>query len=321
MERISFGAFYSRSAELPDPAAFARKVEELGFDGFWVGETPTNRGPSLDAFTALCYAAAATRRITVGSDVLLLPLHNPVWVAKQFGTLDVLSNGRAILGAGVGGEFPKQFEAFGVPVKERGARTNESIEVIKRLWTEPQVSYAGRFFHFEDIAVGPKPVQEPHPPIWIGGRPGRKVAGPDGVPRYPAGSGAMLRAALHGDGWDPYYITVEGYRESVEQIREYARAHGRDIAAMSWTLTTFWLMRDSYDEALEAAKQKLRYGRDLSDRVARYDILGNPHDTMQRLQQYVDAGVRHFICNWSCEPDEVPRHLELIASQVIPHFR
>jgi len=119
MERIGFGAFYSRSAELPDPAAFARRVEELGFDSFWAGETPTNRGPSLDAFTALCYAAAATRRITVGSDVLLLPLHNPVWVAKQFGTLDVLSNGRVILGAGVGGEFPKQFEAFGVPVGER----------------------------------------------------------------------------------------------------------------------------------------------------------------------------------------------------------
>ncbi|MYB41650.1 MAG: LLM class flavin-dependent oxidoreductase [Chloroflexi bacterium] len=318
--RIGFGAFYSHRSGLT-PGEFARRLEDLGFDGFWAGETPTNRDPSYDSFTTLCFAAAATSRITVGSDVLLLPLHHPGWVAKQFGTLDVLSNGRAILGVGVGGEFPKQFEGFGIPLNERGRRTDEGIEIIRSLWTEDESGYDSPRFRFEGITMEPKPVQQPHPPIWVGGRPGGIETGPDGEPRFKSTTGAIQRAAKYADAWDPYYMTPEMYRESVTAIRAHASEIGRDISGMEWALTTFWLMRDSYDEALEAAAGKLRYGRDLSARVARYDILGSPTDVIRRLETFIDAGVRYFICNWSCDPSEVPRHLELIGSEVIPHFR
>lgn len=320
MDRIGFGAFYSRNSGLT-PGEFAQKIEGLGFDGFFAGETPTNRGPSDDTFTTLCFAAAATSRITVAPDVLLLPLHHPHWVAKQFGTLDRLSGGRAFLAVGAAGEYAKQFEAVGVPVSERGRRTDEGIDVIRALWTGEEASYDGRIFQFEGIKMEPAPQQKPHPPIWVGGRPGGTEVGPDGQLRKKSATGAVRRAAERGDGWDPYYMTPEMYRDSVAQIREHAAEIGRDISQMQWALTTFWLMRDSYAEALEAAKAKLRYGRDMSERIERYDILGNPSDVIRRLETFIDAGVRYFICNWSCEPQEVPRHVEWIAKEVIPHFR
>ncbi len=320
MAGLGFGAFYNQRTGLT-PGEFARRVEDLGFDGFFCGETPTNRGPSYDQFTTMCFAAAATSTITVGSDVQLLPLHHPVWVAKEYGTLDRLSNGRAILAVGAGGEYAKQYEALGIPVSERGIRTDESIEIIRSLWTDAETSYHGRIFQFDGVVMEPKPLQQPHPPIWVGGRPGGTEIGPDGKPRKKSATGAIRRAARFGDGWDPYYMTPAMYRDSVEQIREHAQEIGRDISHMQWALTTFWQMGDSYDGALEIAKQKLRYGRDLSERVERYDILGNPADVIKRLETFIDAGVRYFICNWSCDPSEVMSHVERIGNEVIPHFR
>src|SRR5262249_48768237 len=137
LETIGFGAFYVEGCGVT-PGEFAARLETLGFDAFFVGESPTMRGPLLDLFTVLAYAAAATSTLKVGSDVLLLPLHHPAWVAKQFGTLDVLSNGRTILGVGVGGDGagmgPKQFAGFQVPLSERGKRTDEGLEIIRSLW-------------------------------------------------------------------------------------------------------------------------------------------------------------------------------------------
>ena len=323
MDRIQFGAFYSRGCGI-GPGEFAKKAEDLGFDGFFASETPTNRGPSDDTFTTLAYAAAATTRITVAPDVLLLPLHHPHWVAKQFGTLDRFSNGRAFLAVGAAGEYAKQFEALGMPVSERGKRTNEGIDIIRKFWTEDEVSYHGDIFNFDGIQMEPRPPARPgrpHPPIWVGGRPGGTEVGPDGNLRKKSATGAIKRAAERGDGWDPYYMTPDMYRDSVEQIRDHAASIGRDLTNYEWALTTFWLMRPSYDEALEAAKKKLRYGRDMSERIEKYDILGNPDDIEKRLQSFIDAGVRYFICNWSCEPDEVLQHIEWIAKEVMPRFK
>jgi probable F420-dependent oxidoreductase len=320
MADIRFGAFYTPGSGM-EPGEFARRLEELGFDGFWCGESPNNRHPMLDTFATLCFAAAATSRITVGSDVFLTPLHHPAWLAKQIGSLDVLSHGRVIATLGVGGEYAKQFELFGIPVNERGQRTDEAIEVIRELWTMPTASHHGRFFQFDDIALEPRPLQSPHPPIWIGGRPGGIETGPDGKPRYKSKQGAMARTAKYGDGWCPLYMTTDMYRDSVTEITTIAEQAGRDISGMQWALTTFWQMGDSYDAALEVAKSRQRYGRDLSARIARYDILGRPSDVIARLEQFVHAGVRYFICNWSCDPQEVPRHLETMARDVIPHFR
>ncbi len=321
MERIRFGAFYSGARSGVSPGEFARRAEDLGFDSVWAGEAPTNRGPVYDTFTTLCFAAAATSRVAIGSDLLLLPLHHPSWVAKQFGSLDAISDGRAILGVGVGGQYAKQFEAFGVRVQERGRRTDEGIEAIKALWTKSPASYNGRYYSFEGIEMEPLPTRKPHPPIWVGGRPGGIETGPGGKQRFKSKTAAMERAAKYADGWDPFYMTPEMYRESVDFIGGRAAELGRDASKMEWALTTHWLIRDSYDEALDQAAGRLRYGRDIAERVGRYDILGSPAEIVKRLEQYVDAGVRHFICNWSCAPEEVAAHVETIASEVMPSFR
>ena len=325
MDRIGFGAFYVKDCGV-SPGEFARRLEDLGFDGFWTGESPTMRGPSYDQFATLCFAAAATSRITIGSDVLLMPLHHPMWVAKQYGTLDVLSNGRAVLGVGVGGDGaglgPKQFEGFEVPISERGRRTDEGIEVVKSLWTEPLSSYHGRYFNYDDIAMEPKPVQTPHPPIWVGGRPGGTETGPDGQLRKKSATGAIRRAAKYADVWHPFYMTPEMYQDSVTQVRDHAAEIGRDISHMGWSLNTHWLMAKSYDDALDIAVKKLRYGHDMGrQRIARYDILGNAEDTIKRLGDFIDAGVRYVLCQWSCEPEETLDHIEWIGKEVIPHFR
>lgn len=320
MTGIGFGAFYLTTPE-DHPADFARRIEALGFDGLWAGESPNNRGPAYDLLTVLATAAAVTSRITVGSDVLLTPLHHPAWIAKAVGTLDVLSNGRAIAALGVGGEYAKQFELFGMQVNERGRRTNEAIEVIRELWTNPVASYEGRFFNFDGVTMEPRPMQSPHPPLWIGGRPGGIESGPDGVERFKSKLGAIQRAAKYGDGWCPYYVTPEIYKSTVAAVTDAAKMLDRDISHMQWALTTFWLMRDSFEEAVEVAKSRKRYGRDLSERVARYDLLGSARDITRRLEQYVEAGARYFICNWSCKRDEIPWHLEMIARDVMPHFR
>ncbi len=310
-EKIRFGAFYNRAAGTP--IEFAKKIEDLGYDGFFMGESPNNRGPSTDTLTTLAYVVGHTKHLVVGPDVLLLPLHHPAWVARIAASIDVLSGGRLVLPIGVGGEFAKQFEAFGVPVNERGRRTNEAIEVMRALWTQEEASFHGRFWQFEGIKMEPKPIQKPHPPIWIGGRPGGQGK---------SQTAAVRRAARYGDGWDPYYITIETYADTVQQIKSLAAEFNRDLSNFEWAVTTFWLMRPTLDEAIDVAAKKMRYGRELSrERIMRYDILGSPKDTIERLEKFVEAGARYFICNWSCDPPEVSHHLEWIAKEVIPHFK
>ena len=325
MAQVKFGAFYVKEMGLT-PGQFAQQLERLGFDAFFTGESPTMRGPSYDQFTVLNWAAAATDALRVGSDVLLMPLHHPAWVAKQFGTLDVLSRGRAILGVGVGGDGagvgPKQFAGFGIPISERGKRTDEGIEIVKRFWTEPEVTYHGRFFDFEGVTMEPKPVQPGGPPIWVGGRPGGTERGPDGELRKKSATGAIRRAAKYADVWHPFYMTPETYAQSVADIRAHAEEIGRDVSTMGWSHNFHFLMGKDYETALDEAASKTRYGyQHARERIAKYDILGNPDDCIRRLQDFVDAGVNYVVCQWSCSPQEIPDHIERIGREIIPHFR
>ena len=196
MAQVMFGTGLRR----PDGVAeFARRVEELGFDVLGCGEHVSFYVPTANTYISLSVAAGATERLRLMSTIVLLPLYPAALAAKLGAALDVASNGRYMFGVGIGGEIPREFEACGVPVNERGPRTDEALEVIRRLWTEERVDFAGRFNTLNEVSIAPAPLQKPTPPIWVAGR----------------RDGAMRRAARYADGWLPYMYTPEMLRESI----------------------------------------------------------------------------------------------------------
>lgn len=305
MESVEFGAVLP---SMKGVAEFARRTEELGYQYLCSGEHMMFHGPITNSLISLSVAAGVTAKIKLMSSVLLLPLYNnPVAVAKMTSVLDVVCEGRYHMGVGVGGEFPREFEACGVPLAQRGSRTNEALEVITRLWSEKDVTFEGRYTKFAGVTLLPQPVQKPHPPIWIAGR---KQA-------------AMRRAALYGDGWIPYMYTPERLRESVEKIRRMGQDAGRDMSRFRAGLFVFASIHPDRERAREQAVRTLsrNYAQDFSKLAARYTLSGNPDDCRKRAREYIDAGARTLLISWACRPDEVGENLRLIAEEVAPAFR
>jgi probable F420-dependent oxidoreductase len=265
----------------PDRSFFreiAQQAEALGYDSVWAGDHVSYRKPILDVVVALTTFAAATERITIGAGVVLLPLRPPAVVAKEFASLDYLSGGRVILGIGVGGEGEKDFEAVGVDVTERGARTNEAMRALRVLFGEGPATFRGRFSSFEDVRIEPGPAQPGGPPLWVGGRSGA----------------ALRRAASLGDGWIPIWVSPERFAAGVEQLP----AHVTPAVTCP---------------AHVGSKQKLyehlreRYAGDFGEHVVdRYCIAGTPKQCARRVQEYVDAGARHIVFNL-LEPEDAER--------------
>jgi len=302
MADVKFGVFV-----WPIPLDQAQRVEELGFDSLWVSEHMLFYVPTFDAITVLAAFAARTQRILLGSAVLLLPLRHPTVVAKEVASLDIISDGRIILGVGVGGEFPGEFVACGVPVKERGRRTDEGIEVMRKLWSESGVNHEGRFFRLENANMQPKPVQKPSPPIWVAGR----------------SEAAIKRTARLGDGYMPYLFSPERYRDSLQKVSAFAQQYGRDPSAIEAGLYQFICLADTYEEARQRANRDLsiRYNQPFDRIVDRYCVLGRPDQCAERLGQYVDAGVRHFILVPIPSPSGLAADLETYAGEVLPKVR
>ena len=209
--------------------AVAVAAERLGFATLWAPEHvvlveeyasqyPYSDGrfpggsniPIADPFTTLAYAAACTKTIRLGTGICLVPEHNPLILAKTAATLDRLSGGRFILGAGVGW-LAEEFQALGVPFEHRGARTREYIEVMRRLWTEPVSSHNGQYVNFTGVLSHPKPAQSGGIPVWFGGE-----SGP-----------ALRRVAEYGDGWLGFKLLPDAAATKIRRIEELLKANGR----------------------------------------------------------------------------------------------
>ncbi len=158
-----------------DVAGFARRAEELGFDRVTMGEHIMDGNPprpTLLTIPAMAAAAGATRTLRVMPGIVIAPLYHPIILAKLVATLDLVSAGRLDFGIGISGQRDTEieFEVLDIPVRTRGRRTDELMQVLKRLWTEEQVTHQGRFYSFEDATLAPRPVQQPNPPVWVAGR-------------------------------------------------------------------------------------------------------------------------------------------------------
>jgi len=284
-----------------DIGAAARRYEELGYDYVTCGEHVSFHSPMPNSLISLSVAAGATSTIRLLSAITLAPLYPPVLLAKMVAALDVASRGRLTLGVGVGGEYPPEFEACSVPVAERGARTNEALEILTRLGSGEPVSYEGKFTRFPDITIKPPPVQRPHPPIWVSGR-------------SPA---AMRRAARFGAAWMPYMFTPDMVAESAAQVQALA---GRPVR--SALLIFFCVHRDGQTARAMAAEGLTRqYGQDFSRLVDRYALAGTPDEVVGQARRFTDAGVSALMVASACPAAYLNDNLALFAAEVLPALR
>jgi probable F420-dependent oxidoreductase len=303
---IGFGAFLSMHPP-SEQWALARRVEALGYESLWTGDHVSFHGPIYESLTLLASYASVTQRIRLGTAVYLLALRHPTIAAKITSTLDALSGGRLIFGVGVGGENPKEFEAAGVPHKERGARVTEGIDVVRALWRDTPASFKGRFTAFEGVSLDPKPVQQPGPPIWIGGR----------------SDAALARAGRQGDGWVSYVVQPERYKASVEKIHAAAAAAGRRLDGFVAAHLAFITVGKDYEAAERAWVERLsrRYAQDFGPLARKYGIIGTPAQCAETIERFMAGGCNYFLMNPICEPADEATQLETIAADIMPRFR
>lgn len=209
--RIGFGTGTQTLSN--DGARFGELVdalEDLRFDSLWLSERLTGSAP--DPMVALSFAAGRTRKLKLGTSVLVVPGRNPVVLAKEMASLDRLSDGRFLPAVGLGAPVPVEHRAFGVDRRERAAWFDEALGLMRRLWTEDDVTHDGERFHVEGVTLRPKPVQQPID-VWLGGQ----------------APGELRRVGRSGDGWLPSFCTVDDVAEGWALVTETAAAHDRTI--------------------------------------------------------------------------------------------
>jgi alkanesulfonate monooxygenase SsuD/methylene tetrahydromethanopterin reductase-like flavin-dependent oxidoreductase (luciferase family) len=216
----------------------------------------------------------------------------------------VLSGGRLVFGVGVGGENPKEFELCGVAHKERGARVNEAIDVVRTLWRDTPASFSGRFTRFESVSIDPKPIQRP-PPIWIGGR----------------SDAALKRAGRQGDGWVSYVVQADRYAQSLDKIR--AAAAGRSLDGFTAAHLVFITVGRDFEAAKKAWVRVLskRYAQDFEPLAKRYGVIGTPEQCAEQLEVFRAAGCNYFLMSAIGDPRDERAQLETIAAEILPRFR
>jgi alkanesulfonate monooxygenase SsuD/methylene tetrahydromethanopterin reductase-like flavin-dependent oxidoreductase (luciferase family) len=220
--------------------------------------------------------------------------------------LDVVSGGRFDLGIGVGGEIAKEFEAVGVPVGERGRRTDEALEVLRLLFSPGPHSFEGRFTSFADCELMPGPTQPGGPPIWVAGR----------------SEAAMRRAGRFGTVWMPYMYTPERLATSLATVRETAEAEGRDPAAVDGAIFSFVCVDEDGDRARAEVVKAVghNYRQDFS-KLGHYLIAGTPEECAARIGEYVEAGARDVQLQFGCAPADREAVYALLRDRLLPLLR
>ena len=282
----------------------ATRAEAAGFDMIATGEHLFFHGAVPNGFISLAAAAGATTTIRLLSSLTVLPLYPPALAAKLATSLDQVSGGRFDFGIGVGGEFPDEFTAAGVDVKERGARTNETLELLKEFWSGERVSHEGKFAHIPGLALKPGPVQAGGPPLWMGGR---KDA-------------AIRRAGQYADFWMPYMYTPEQLAESLSKVRDEAERAGRDPQSVRGAIYCWSAVDEDGTQSRQWVIDAVSaiYQQDFSKLADRYLLFGSPDQVAARAAEYEDAGAETLI--FAPVADGVRRQqiVDVFGQQVLP---
>jgi probable F420-dependent oxidoreductase len=296
--------------EMPDAQKlieYGVYMEELGFDSLWVwdhiflGVDP--HFPILDSLTLLTAIAARTKKIKLSTGILVLPLRNPVVLAKELSTLDNISGGRLLM-AMAAGWYKREFDAVGVPFEQRGKLMGENLDILKRLWTEDMVQGEWTNHKIPAGVMFPKPVQNPCP-ILIGGYADR----------------VLKRAALEGDGWLTYFYKPEAFVESWEKVVNYAKEGGKDPATLMNGNQLPIMVGKSRAAVEETMMKWLNVDFDIaqgSKSTMDSAIMGNVDECVAQLKEHIDAGVQKLIfVPYKYEMDQI----EIIAKEIVPQLR
>jgi probable F420-dependent oxidoreductase len=284
---------------------YARRADELGFDSLWAWDHillgSKQAFPFLESLSTLSAIAAVTKRAALATGVLVLPVRNPVILAKVTSTLDQISGGRLILGV-ASGWYEREFEAVGVSFADRGRVFLRNLDVLERFWTEERVTGEADGMSFKNAVMLPKPHDGRKPTVLIGGYVDR----------------VLRRVATRSDGWLTYFYTAESFSRAWEKVRTFAAEAGRDPDQ----LTNVAQLPICIDESYEAADRKVREFLDRyfdmapwSESTAESSIRGTPEQCAEQLREHIRAGVRHIaLVPWNYDPDQVER----IAAELVP---
>lgn len=298
--KIRIGYGLGTSSTTTDPVRFGALVdnlEDLGFDSLWLSERVN--GPALDPVVGMTFAIARTTRLKVGASVMVLPGRNPILLAKTMASLDQLSNGRLLPAFGLGIANAAEHQAFGVERKERAAWFNEAMPLLRRLWTEDDVTHHGERFTIDNARVNPKPVQEPLE-VWMGG----------------AAPLELRRVGRYSDGWLPSFCTVDDVREGIDVVNGHATEAGREIDPEHFGVLIPYsdgpLDGDSVSPRFVEAVKRRNPSREVGDVIATRDNLAD------RLMAFTEVGASKFVVVPASEPEDWSAELADIAERVLP---
>jgi probable F420-dependent oxidoreductase len=289
-------------------SSIARKAEQLGYDSVLVSDhflSPNDQPHALEAWTALSALASFTSRIKLGTYVLCNQFRHPSLLAKAASTLDNISKGRLELAIGAGW-LKDEHTSFGFnwgKLSTRIERLRESIEIIKKLWTENNVSYEGKHFQLKNATLEPKPLQRPHPPLWIGG----------------SSNGILKLIGELGDGWVPVLPTPKQLEEGLSRITEIMRKARRDPESLkvAYGGSGCAIIAETEEQVAELAEPLLRSsGKPISESPC---IIGTPERCIGKIEQYRKAGAQRIVAGFYDFPST--HGLELFAKSVIPSFK
>jgi alkanesulfonate monooxygenase SsuD/methylene tetrahydromethanopterin reductase-like flavin-dependent oxidoreductase (luciferase family) len=284
-------------------------AEEHGFDAVWAGDHIVHPWQFLESLTSLAFVAARTRTIAIGTCVLLLPMRQLTIAAAQIATLATLSCGRFRLGVGVGGEWPREWQAAGVPIKERGARLDEALPLLQRLFMGETIDFSGRFHEFAGVSLSPLP---PRIPIYLAGR-------------APA---ALARVGQLADGWLGFFLTPKGFQRDGEVINTAREQAGRSDRPFERGMLLNFHFAGNDESAVETALAlNLGFAEEIqlaasTEQLKLFALAGTPTTVLARLQEYVDAGCTTF-CLAPMQKERIAyqTQLDIFAAEVLPKLR
>jgi len=274
-------------------------LEGLEVDSLWVSDRMVSSALTLEPITFLSFVAGRLTKMKLGTSALVLPARHPVLLAKELATLDFLSRGRLFPAIGLGGDESRDLQAAGIDRKERAGRTDEAIALMRKLWSESQVTFAGKYYSVEEVTLMPRPWQKNGPPLWIGGR----------------SEAALRRTGRLGDGWLVSSVSPQEVEAGIGSIRRYAAEASRAVPEDHFGVLIPFYFADSAESALDLVGRTIRPRPDLP--IDQFTAFGTPGQVRAKVQTYIRAGASKFVMR-PCGPFRGWREqIEILAREVI----